>query len=365
MTAITDQFPEGNAIVFCEGAFLSTNGKTAHGLVRRTDRYRIICVIDSTCCNQDARELLDGRRTGIPIVAKLEDALAVGQEHNLPASHFVIGIAPDGGRLDPAHRSVVADALKAGLHVDCGLHDYLCEDPTLAEAARNSDTRIRDIRRPPHTRDLHFFSGKIEQVDSTVIAVLGTDSALGKRTTAWLMVEAMRKAGKTAEMVGTGQTAWLQGARWGLILDSMINDFLAGEIEHAVHSCWQDSHPEFIFLEGQGSLMNPAYPGGFELLAAGRPDGVIMQHAPTRIDYDGFPGYPIQPLTEQIQAVELISGRPVIAVTVNHENLDEEKTRETCQQISADCGLPTVDPLRNDVTPIIEKLLALRKELQG
>ena len=106
------------------------------------------------------------------------------------------------------------------------------------------------------------------------IAVLGTDSAVGKRTTAWLLVDAFRKAGLGAELVGTGQTAWLQGARYSLMLDSLVSDFMAGEIEHAVWSCWKESRAEVIVLEGQGSLMNPAYPGGFELLAAGRPHAV-------------------------------------------------------------------------------------------
>ena len=103
------------------------------------------------------------------------------------------------------------------------------------------------------------------------MAVLGTDSAVGKRTTAWLLVDAWRAAGLKTELVGTGQTAWLQGARQSLILDSLINDFVAGEIEHAVWSCWHDNGAEVIVLEGQGSLMNPAYPGG--LRTAGRRAG--------------------------------------------------------------------------------------------
>jgi uncharacterized NAD-dependent epimerase/dehydratase family protein len=120
--------------------------------------------------------------------------------------------------------------------------------------------------------------------------VLGTDSAIGKRTTAWRLVEALDTAGISAALVGTGQTAWMQGVPHGIVLDSLINDFVSGEIEHAVCEAWQDGHPRVIVLEGQGSLMNPAYPGGFELLAAGRPEVVVMQHAPARKEYDGFPG---------------------------------------------------------------------------
>ena len=113
----------------------------------------------------------------------------------------------------------------------------------------------------------------------------------------------------------------MQGARYSLIMDSLINDFVSGEIEHAVHEAWKNENPDVIVIEGQGSLLNPAYPGGFEILAAGRPDFVILQHAPKRSEYDGFPGYALHPLEEQIKAIEIISGKKVVAITINHENM--------------------------------------------
>jgi uncharacterized NAD-dependent epimerase/dehydratase family protein len=191
---------------------------------------------------------------------------------------------------------------------------------------------IRDVRKPPERKGLHFFSGKIEDVSCLNVAVLGTDSAIGKRTTAWIIADALLSAGHATELIGTGQTAWMQGVRYGIILDSLVNDFVSGEIEHAVWRAWQEVRPKVIILEGQGSLMNPAYPGGFELLAAGRPDVVVLQHAPGRRDYDGFPGYPIQPLEKQIQAIELLSEKPVVAVTLNHEGLAPEDIPGCCRR---------------------------------
>jgi uncharacterized NAD-dependent epimerase/dehydratase family protein len=157
-------------------------------------------------------------------------------------------------------------------------------------------------------------------------------------------------------MVGTGQTAWLQGAAYSLILDSLVNDFVSGEIEHAVWSAWNDSRPDVIVIEGQGSLMNPAYPGGFELLAAGRPDLVVLQHAPARKDYDGFPGYPIQPLAQQIHAIELVSGKPVAAITINHENMIPETIPKACDTIRQETGLPAVDVLLNGADVLVKAL---------
>lgn len=346
MSAASQNWPEGHAVVYCDGAFGTTYGKTAHGLVRRSERYHVLGVIDRDCAGRDAGEALDGRACGIPVVADLAAALQLRGPDGRGPTHFVVGLAPDGGRLPDSARRVAAAALEAGLHVDSGLHDFLGDDPGLAALAARHGVRIRDVRRTPPRAELHFFDGRIAQVRALKIAVLGTDSAVGKRTTAWLLVDAFRAAGRRAELVGTGQTAWLQGAKHSLILDSLINDFVSGEIEHAVWSCWEDGRPDVIVLEGQGSLLNPAYPGGFELLAAGRPDVVVMQHAPARREYDGFPGHRLHDLATQIRAVELISGRPVAAVTINHEDLDAAGIEAARTAITAETGLPAFDVLR-------------------
>jgi uncharacterized NAD-dependent epimerase/dehydratase family protein len=353
---------DGNAVVWSEGAFTNTYGKTAHGLVRRTRRYRIVAVIDSVVAGGDAGEVLDGVPNGIPIVADLEAALVAARGAGHPATHFIVGLAPDGGRLPPEGRRVVEAALRDGLHVDSGLHDFLGDDPALAALAAGRGVRIRDVRRTPPRSELHGWTGKVEEVDSLRLAVLGTDSAIGKRTTAWILVDALNAEGVTAEMVGTGQTAWLQGARYTLLLDSLVSDFMAGEIEHAVWSAWNDARPRVIVVEGQGSLMNPAYPGGYEILAAARPHAVILQHAPARLEYDGFPGYPLHPLELQIEALRIVSGRPVVAITINHEGLDREATARAARQIEARTGLPTVDPLFDGPDRLVEVVRRLLNE---
>lgn len=355
-------FPEGNALIFCEGAFNTPNGKTAHGLVRRTKRYHVLSVIDSNYASRDSGEVLDGKINNIPIFSHLEEALEIAQKCGLEPSHFVIGLAPDGGRLDLEHHKAVKNAIEAGLNIDSGLHDFLSEDPEFKKLASRHSVRIRDVRKTPPRKELHFFSGKIEDVTSLKVAVLGTDSAVGKRTTAWLIVEALQKNGITAELIGTGQTAWMQGARYTIMLDSLINDFVSGEIEHAVWSAWNDRHPDVIVIEGQGSLMNPAYPGGFEILAAGRPDIIILQHAPGRKEYDGFPGYPIHPIEVQIKAIELISGKPVAAITINHEILATQDIPGVCASITKKTRLPAVDVLRDGAGEIVKVLLAYREK---
>lgn len=206
-----------------------------------------------------------------------------------------------------------------------------------------------------------FFTGDIEKVDCLKLAVLGTDSALGKRTTAWILVHAFRNAGKKAEMIGTGQTGWMQGAKYSMVMDSCINDFVSGEIEHAVVSAYKNEDPDVIVIEGQGSLMNPAYPGGFEILAAGRPDYVILQHAPKRLEYDGFPGYKMHSLEEQINAIQVISGKEVIAITVNHEGMEKSEILEVCKAITLETKLPAFDVLEYGADDLIAILMSKLK----
>ncbi|MGD8330673.1 MAG: DUF1611 domain-containing protein [Acidobacteriota bacterium] len=347
---------ESNAVVWCEGAFNTPNGKTAHGLVRRGSRYRIIAVIDSNHAGGDAGDILDGRSKGIPVVADLAGAREAAQAAGEKLTHFVVGLAPDGGRLPAAGRAAIREAIEAGLDVDSGLHDFISDDEELAGLASANGVTLRDVRKTPGREALHAFSGEIENVESFRVALLGTDSAVGKRTTAWLLVDGLEAAGYDTELIGTGQTAWLQGAEYSIILDSLINDFVAGELEHAIVRAWKEKQPQAMVIEGQGSLMNPAYPGGYEILAAGRPDVVVLQHAPARREYDGFPGYPIEPLKTQIRAIELISSKPVVAITINHEKMTPAEVTEACRRIKENTGRPAFDVLADGPGELVDLL---------
>ncbi|MCB0735906.1 MAG: DUF1611 domain-containing protein [Bacteroidetes bacterium] len=342
---------DGNAIVYANNAFNTPNGKTAHGLVRFTERFNVVAVIDENYAGQDAGNVLDSKLNGIPIFSSLTEAVK-----HVEANNFVIGLAPDGGRLPNEARATIAQALELKMNITSGLHDFLYKDEHLMQLASQNGCTIRDVRKTPDRDQLHFFEGKIEEVDCLNIAVLGTDSAIGKRTTAWIIVHGFRNAGLKAEMIGTGQTAWMQGAKYSMIMDSCINDFVSGEIEHAVHEAWKNEKPDLIVIEGQGSLMNPAYPGGFEILAAGRPDFVILQHAPKRVEYDGFPGYKLHSIKEQINAIEVISGKKVIAITLNHEEMKPEEIEPTCQQITQETGLPAFDVLAHGSEALVQLL---------
>lgn len=335
--------PDGTAIVLCGDAYRTDNGKTAHGLVRGSERYRIVGVVDSSCAGQDAGVLLDGKPRGIPVFDSVSGAISA-----LPAlpDFAVIGVATSGGILPPGLRADAARAIDAGVSVVNGMHHLLGDDPALAAAARERGVTITDVRRPKKTSDLHFWTGEIREVEAPRIPVLGTDCAVGKRTTARLLTEACRARGLRAEMIFTGQTGWLQGGKWGFILDATPNDFVSGEIEHAVVSCARDARPDVIFLEGQSALRNPSGPCGSELLLSAGARAAILQHAPARSEYEGFEGlgYPIPLLEDEIDLIRRY-GAETLGVALNTHGLDAGRRESIREELENGLGIPVVCPL--------------------
>lgn len=351
---------DGTALILCEGAFGTPAGKTAHGLVRYTQRYKVLGVIDSQLAGLDAGEFLDGRQNGIPIFSSLENALSHIQQK---PDYLVIGVATDGGRLPPAFRPIVAEALRRGINVDSGLHQWLSTDREFVEICASSGAKIRDIRRTPPFESLHFFSGKIEEVKAHRIVVLGIDSACGKRTTALLLTKNLEAEGIKAVFVGTGQTAWFQGVEYCIILDALINDFVTGELEHIIWRADKEESPDVIIIEGQGSLTHPAYPSGYELLSAARPSGVVYQVVPGRMYYDGFPGYRIPPPEIELQIIDLIRPESLLGITVNSEGLSTEDVKKVIEVYEKQFGVPCCNPLVDGcgkLIPQIKKLLGIK-----
>ncbi len=342
---------DGTALVVCDGFFDTANGKTAHGLVRGTERYRILGLVDAPTAGRDAGEVLDGKRRDIPIFATIPESLrALGSVPDF----CVVGVATSGGRVTPGLRALMAEAIAAGMSLVNGLHEFLSDDPELAAAAARKGVSIRDVRKTARRTELHFWSGEILEVRAPRIAVLGTDCALGKRTTARFLLEACRRAGLKTELIFTGQTGFMQGAPYGFILDSIPNDFVSGELEHAVVSCWKATRPDLILFEGQSALRNPSGPCGSELLLSGGARGVILQHAPARTFYEGLEeqGLRIPPVPDEIELIGRLGAR-TLAVTLNGEHLSPEALRAERDRLRAEIGIPVVLPLEEGVEALV------------
>ena len=345
-----------SALVITEGYLDTNNAKTAHGLIRGTERFTIVGIIDSKYSGKDAGEVLDGKHRNIPVFASLAEALK-----NVKATHCIIGVATKGGVIPESLRVMLRDALEKGLSLINGLHDYVSDHPELAELAKSKGLEIIDVRKPKKFKDLHFWNGKIKEVKCVKVAVLGTDCALGKRTTTRFLMEAMRKAGYKAEMIYTGQTGWMQGAKYGFIFDSTLNDFISGEMEHAIWECYHNEKPDIIFIEGQSSLRNPSGPAGAEWIVSADADAVVLQHNPARKRYKDMEYYPadIASPKEEIELIK-IYGATTVAITINTAKMNLEEARQYAAGYTGELGIPAILPLEDGVDaliPVFEKLM--------
>lgn len=337
--------PNPRALVLCEGHFGDANGKTAHGLVRYSEVYDIVGVIDSTLAGRDAGEVLDGKPKGIPIFASFDAAVAA-----TGADMLIIGVATDGGVIPKEYHPILRAAIERRMSVTSGLHQKLNDFPELVALAKKHKVALTDVRTPPPVSELRFWTGDIAEVACPRIAVLGTDSAIGKRTTARLLVRWFNENGYKAVFIGTGQTGRLQGAKYSLILDSIVNDFLTGEIEHQVVRAWRDEKPDVIVIEGQGGISHPAFPGGFEIACGAAVNGVILQHAPGRKTLDGFPQFKMGDPADDILILETLGKRfklRVLGVSINHENLSDRQLDTWARKLEERLGRPAADPLKH------------------
>jgi len=344
-----------HAIVYAEGLYNCANGKTAHGLVRYSKKYEITCVVDSTLKEGDAGEILDGIKRNIPLFNNLDKALKLTS-----ADTFIIGAVSEGGVLPKGYNEAIKWALSNGLDVISGLHYFISDDKQLVKLSTENKCNIIDVRKI--FRDYkRFYTGEIDKVKSFRIAILGTDSAIGKRTTAVLLNEELKKRDKTSDMIYTGQTGWLQGWKHGIIIDAMINDFVAGGIEGAIIDSWKDAHPDFIIIEGQGSLVHPFFPGGFEILAAGKIDGFILVDAPGRKNLDGFPDFPMPDPKRVVKIAELLTEKPLLGISINRENLDKNSLVKVKNNYMKDFRVPVVEPFLDGVSEIADYLEKLNE----
>ncbi len=346
------------AIVLANGRYMTPNGKTAHGLVRGSDRFDVLAVVEPVLAGQDAGEALDGLHRDIPIVASIDDALVLAGS---TPDFCVVGIATHGGRLTEELRKLILEAVDKGMSIVNGLHDAASDDQEIARAAREKNVELIDLRKPKPKHELHFWEGDIYSVRAPRIAVLGTDCALGKRTTTRLLVEALNAEGIRAEMIYTGQTGWMQGARYGFVLDSVVNDYVSGELEHAIVSCDRELNPDVMILEGQAALRNPSGPCGAEFLLSADAKGVILQHGAGREFFEGYEkqGYRIPSLQSEIELVAFYGAR-VLAVTLNNKSATPETLRRYQREYSEQLGIPVLRILEQGaggLVPVVRQFI--------
>jgi uncharacterized NAD-dependent epimerase/dehydratase family protein len=338
---IRDEVPERRYAILAEGWFASSPAKTAHGLIRY-GKDEVVAVIDSTLAGERVADVLPDLGRDAPIVGTLEEALKVS-----PTS-ILVGLAPAGGMLPAEWMDTLRAAASAGLEIVSGLHQRL--------APGFPGKPVWDVREPPE--GIPLFSGEGFEVGPKVALTVGTDSAIGKMTATLEIEREARETGLRPEFVPTGQTG-IVIAGWGLCVDAVVSDFIAGASEQLVLEAAKAS-PDLILVEGQGSLGHPAYSGvTLGLMHGSCPDCLILCSADPQEDV--FRGVPrpsparVARLYEEVAS--LIKPAPVVAVSLNTRGLDDEEARHLIAAVADETGLPTADPFRSSAAPLLEAIL--------
>jgi uncharacterized NAD-dependent epimerase/dehydratase family protein len=344
-----------SAIILTNGLLKQHDAKTAHGLIRGTDRFKIIAVIDSNYKGCDAGWVLDGKIRGIPIYGSIEEAFM----HCSKIDYCIIGIATVGGILPKSFYPILKTCLLNRISIVNGLHEFLSENTELKELATKNAVKIIDVRKPKNRQDYHFWTGEIFSTKAIIIGVLGTDCAIGKRTTARLLTESCIQAGLNAQMIYTGQTGWMQGVKFGFILDSTPNDFISGELEFEILSCIKQTNADVIIIEGQSALRNPSGPCGSEILLSANAKHIILVYSPKRKFYDDNPKWgKIPTLASELNLINNY-GSSVLSIVLNTENCSTKEASDYQIQIENEFKIPVILPFENGtgkIVPSIKKL---------
>jgi D-glutamate N-acetyltransferase len=334
-------------LVLAEGKSADAHyGKTMRGVVRY-GADPCVAVLDS----ERAGETYEG----LPIVGSVEEALP------LEPTTAIVGVATSGGRFPPAWKELLRRCVEAGLDLENGLHEFLTNDPELVELAARHGVELRDLRRPPD--GLNVPTGENLRLPGTIVLTVGSDCAIGKMTVSLeLDLEAQRR-GLHSVFVPTGQTG-IAIAGWGIAVDAVVSDFLAGAAEQLVVE-GHERGGELLWVEGQGSLSHPAYSGvTLGLIHGSAPHLYVLCHKAGTTEIEGFPGHPLLPLPELVALHETISlparRATVAAVAMNTRELREDAARAAIAEAENETGLVADDPVRFGAGRLLDAVLAAR-----
>ncbi len=273
------------------------------------------------------------------------------------AGTLVVGIANAGGFIPDIWLPVLFEALEAGLDVAAGLHSRLNDLPELRSRAQQLSRTLYDVRQPTEA----FTPGNGRKRPGMRLLTVGTDCVAGKKYTALALEAHMRRVGLNASFRATGQTGIFISGR-GVAVDAVISDFVAGAAEWLSPA---NSPDHWDIIEGQGSLLHPAYAGvTLGLIHGSQPDALVICHDPTRTRLVGWPHYPVPDIMRVADAC-LAAARltnpnvQLVGVSLNTSTLSTEAAARTMEDTERLTGLRCADPVRHGVAPIVERLLEL------
>jgi uncharacterized NAD-dependent epimerase/dehydratase family protein len=350
---------ETRYLILAEGFSADAHyGKTMRGVLRYR-RDDVAAILDSTRDDGDTEG-------GVPVVPTVADA------KQYEPTTALVGVATQGGRFPPAWLDLLKECIHAGLDIENGLHVFLSEDPNLEELAHAHGVELRDLRKPP--RDLSTATGANLAVPATIVLTVGSDCAIGKMTVSLELDREARARGLASEFVPTGQTG-IAIAGWGIAVDAVVADFIAGAAERLVvegHERGGGLPNQLLWVEGQGSLINPVYSGvTLGLFHGSTPHLLVLCHETGRDEIEGCGGgpHPIPPLRDLVELHERMSlparKAKVAAIALNTRRLeDDDDARAAIAAAEAETGLPADDPVRFGAAKLVDAVVGRSDRLE-
>jgi uncharacterized NAD-dependent epimerase/dehydratase family protein len=330
-------------LILAEGKSVDPHyGKTARGVLSYSP-HPTVAILDSTRAGET--------QDGLPVVGSVDDALG------FDPTTALVGVATQGGRFPPAWRELIRSCVANGLDVENGLHEFLTEDFELVELARLNEVELRDLRKPP--AGLNVPTGENLELDARIVLTVGSDCAIGKMTVSLELDREAQKRGQRSVFVPTGQTG-IAIAGWGISVDAVVSDFLAGASERLVIEGAERG--DLLWVEGQGALLHPAYSGvTLGLMHGSAPHAFVLCHLAGSTAIEGYPDDPIPPLSELVELHERASlpARParVACIALNTRDLSEDEARAAVAAAEEETGLPTDDPVRFGAARLLDAVL--------
>lgn len=357
------------ALVYAEGIFgldarrkQPMRPKTADGILRYAE-YKIAGVIDATSREKTAGEVLktylsECKTFSAPIFRNIRDAAK-----KTDADVLIIGAAPGGGALPKEYKKDIAWAIKNRMHIVSGMHFSLNNDKQFSNLAIKHKVVIWDTRKISDNdlENISIGSTRAYHIKKPIVLTVGMDAAIGKMTATYEMHKAAKALGMRSSLVPTGQTTiMIEG--WGLSIDALPADFMAGAVEDMIYAVFRKS--DIIFVEGQGSLFHPAYANTcISLIHGAVPSHMVLVARPQRKHSVGSKLVRLPSVKEAIMQYEnavLPSYRntKVIAVSVNSEGLSAREIEVYKKDIKKQTKLPVFDALKDkgEIAKLVNKL---------
>lgn len=347
---------DARLVIYAPEALGKDSSKTAEGVLRY-GRNPVLAVVDCKQAGKTVREVT-GIPCDAPVLANMDEAL------KLKPNALLLGTAWSGGALPEHWRPDILKAINAGLDIVNGLHDFLSDDPELAKAAMQSGSKLIDVRRPPEK--LPVGTAAVCSQPAFVVLTVGSDCSVGKMTTSLEITRVAREHNKNAAFIATGQTG-IMICGSGIAIDRVIGDFMSGAVEQMVLEAAKDN--EYVFVEGQGSIVHPSFSGvTLALMHGACPQALILCHKARRTEIKGLEEQKLLPLPELISIYERMCSylRPskVVGISFNTNGMTEKDALQAITAANELTGLPVCDPVRQGAHVLFDAIAAYKESLK-